>query len=131
MSMPKNLLKQFEEILKEKGYQSRSKGIKNALEDYITNYKKISVLKDDQFGILTVIYDKNYKGVADDLNDVREEFQRYIKAIMLIQMSKHYFQEVIVINGDAKHIINLLAGIMSLNGVEHVKLLILNSSFDY
>lgn len=121
MSMPKNLLKQFEEILREKGYQSRSKGIKNALEDYITNYKKINALKDDQFGILTVIYDKNYKGVADDLNDVREKFQRYIKAIMLVQMSKQFLQEVMVLSGDSKHIIDLSAGIMSLNGVEYVK----------
>lgn len=122
MSMNKNLLKQFEEILKKKGYRSRSKGIKNALEDYITNYKKINALEGHQFGILTVIYDKNYKGVTDDLNDVRQEFKQCISAIMLVQMSKNYLQEVIVLSGDAKHIINLTAKIMSLKGVEHVKL---------
>ena len=35
MSLPKKLLSDFDEVLKDRGYQSRSKGIRDALQDYI------------------------------------------------------------------------------------------------
>ena len=35
MSLPKKLLAEFDEVLKDRGYQSRSKGIRDALSDYI------------------------------------------------------------------------------------------------
>jgi len=40
LSLPKKLLNEFDEVLKDKGYNSRSKGIQNALKDYINNNKR-------------------------------------------------------------------------------------------
>ena len=39
MSLPKKLLSEFDEVLKDRGYQSRSKGIRDALKDYIVRYQ--------------------------------------------------------------------------------------------
>ena len=39
MSLPKKLLADFDEVLKERGYQSRSKGIRDALQDYIVRHQ--------------------------------------------------------------------------------------------
>ena len=39
MSLPKKLLAEFDEVLKDRGYQSRSKGIRDALSDYILRYQ--------------------------------------------------------------------------------------------
>lgn len=39
MSLPRKLLKEFDEILHDRGYNSRSKGIRDALEDYIIRYQ--------------------------------------------------------------------------------------------
>ena len=37
ISLPKKLLNDLDKILKDKGYNSRSKGIRNALEEYVAH----------------------------------------------------------------------------------------------
>ncbi|MDR1820220.1 MAG: ribbon-helix-helix protein, CopG family, partial [Methanobrevibacter sp.] len=39
MSLPKKLLADFDDVLKNRNYQSRSKGIRDALKDYIVRYQ--------------------------------------------------------------------------------------------
>ena len=39
ISLPKNLLDRFDEILNYRGYSSRSEGIRDAIRTYITYYK--------------------------------------------------------------------------------------------
>ena len=46
MSLPKKLLADFDEVLKERGYQSRSKGIRDALQDYIVRYQWMNSQRD-------------------------------------------------------------------------------------
>ena len=39
MSLPKKILNEFDDVLKDRGYHSRSKGIRDALQDYILRYQ--------------------------------------------------------------------------------------------
>jgi len=38
ITLPEELLNEFDNCLKEKGYHSRSKGIKNVIKDYINQH---------------------------------------------------------------------------------------------
>lgn len=51
MSLPKKLLNEFDEVLKDRGYQSRSKGIRDALKDYIVRYQWMNEMEGDRIGI--------------------------------------------------------------------------------
>ncbi|MCG7854363.1 MAG: ribbon-helix-helix protein, CopG family, partial [Methanoregulaceae archaeon] len=42
ISLPKNLLDKFDEIITYRGYSSRSEGIRDAIRSYITYYKWMS-----------------------------------------------------------------------------------------
>ena len=57
MSLPNKLLADFDEVLKERGYQSRSKGIRDALQDYILRYQWMNEMEGERVGVITVIYD--------------------------------------------------------------------------
>lgn len=48
MSLPKKLLADFDEVLKERGYQSRSKGIRDALQDYIVRHQWMNEMKEKE-----------------------------------------------------------------------------------
>ncbi len=122
MSLPKNLLNEFDEVLKDRGYNSRSKGIRDALKDYIVRYQWMKDIEGDRIGIVAVIYDHHYTGVLEDLTDIQHEFRDYINATMHIHMTGKNCLEVIVVKGEAKEIRNLTEKIMRLKGVEHVKL---------
>ena len=122
MSLPRSLLKEFDAVIDDRGYRSRSKGIRDALKDYIVRYQWMNEMKGEYIGILAVIYDHHYTGLLEDLNDVQHRFRQYINAVMHLHMSEDHCLEVIVVKGDVEYIRSLTEKIMRLKGVEHVKL---------
>lgn len=122
MSLPEKLLEEFDEVLKDRGYNSRSKGIRDALKDYIVRYQWMKDVEGDRVGIVAVIYDHHFTGVLEDITDIQHHFREYINATMHLHMSEKNCLEVIIVKGDAKEILNLTEKIMRLKGVEHVKL---------
>ena len=122
MSLPKKLLSDFDEVLRQRGYQSRSKGIRDALQDYIVRYQWMNEMEGDRIGIITVIYDHHFNGVMEQLADIQHDFREEITASMHIHMTEIYCMEIIVVNGDVNQIRELTEKMMRLKGVEHVKL---------
>lgn len=122
MSLPKEILNDFDEVLKDREYQSRSKGIRDALKDYILRYQWMNEMEGERMGVITAIYDHHYTGVMEDLMDVQHEYTRYINSTMHLHMTEKYCMEVIIVQGDVNFIRELTEKIMRLKGVEHVKL---------
>ena len=122
MSLPKKLLSDFDEVLKERGYQSRSKGIRDALQDYIVRYQWMNSMEGQRIGIITIIYDHHYTGVMENLAEIQHSFRNEINTSMHIHMTDKYCMEIVVVNGDIAEIRDLTERIMRLKGVEHVKL---------
>jgi len=122
MSLPKKLLNEFDGVLKDRGYQSRSKGIRDALRDYIVRYQWMNEMQGERIGIITVIYDHHYTGVMEDITEIQHDYKDFINSVMHVHMTDKYCLEVIVIKGDVKYIRTLSEKIMRLKGVEHVRL---------
>lgn len=122
ISLPKNLLADFDEVLKERGYQSRSKGIRDALQDYIVRYQWMNEMEGERIGIITIIYDHHYTGVMENLAEIQHDYREEITTSMHIHMTDRYCMEIIVVNGDVNEIRELTEKMMRLKGVEHVKL---------
>ena len=122
MSIDSKLLGDFDEVLHDRGYQSRSKGIRDALKDYLLRYQWMNEMEGDRIGIIAVIYDHHSIGVMEDLTNVQHEYSQHINAVMHVHMTETQCLEVIVVKGDVSYIRELTEKIMSLRGVEHVKL---------
>ncbi len=122
MSLPKKLLSDFDEVLKDRGYQSRSKGIRDALQDYILRYQWMNEMDGERIGVITIIYDHHYTGVMEDLAEIQHQFRDTITASMHIHMTERYCMEVIIVDGDVRDIRSVTEKMMKLKGVEHVKL---------
>lgn len=122
MSLPKKLLSEFDDVLKDRGYNSRSKGIRDALKDYIVRYQWMKDIEGDRVGIVAVIYDHHYTGVMEDITEIQHQYRSHINATMHLHISDRNCLEVIIVKGDAQEIRNLTEKIMRLKGVEHVKL---------
>jgi CopG family transcriptional regulator, nickel-responsive regulator len=122
MSLPKELIDEFDELLRSMSYYSRSKGIADALKDYIVRYRWMKKMEGERIGTLTVIYNYHHKGVIENLTAIQHDFHRYITAVMHVHLTRKHRLEVIVVKGDMKRIRDLTEKIMRLKGVEHVKL---------
>jgi len=123
MSLPKDLLNEFDEVLRDRGYQSRSKGIRDAIKDYIVRYQWMKEMEGERVGVIAVIYDHHYTGVMEDLADIQHAYREYISAVMHVHMTERHCLEVIVVRGDVEKIRELTEKMMRLKGVEHVRLI--------
>lgn len=116
------LLEEFDKILQDRGYESRSKGIRDAIKDYILRYQWINEIEGEKFGIISVIYDHHFVGAREDLTNIQHKYREYIDAAMHVHLSKKQYLEVIIVKGDLDAIQKLKKKIMNLKGVKHVKL---------
>ena len=122
MSLPTKLLYDFDEVLKDRGYKSRSKGIRDALNDYIVRYQWMNEMEGERIGIITVIYDHYFTGEMEALAETQHDFRDEISTSLHIHMTNKYCMEVIVVNGDVNKIRELTERMMRIKGVDHVKL---------
>ena len=123
MSLPEALLEDFDNVLADRAYTSRSKGIRDALNDYILRQKWMNEIEGNRVGVISIIYDYNYKGLMKKIADSKHEFKDYVDASMYIYLTDIYCLEIVAVKGDISKIKELIEKIMRLKGVENVKLI--------
>ena len=122
ISLPKNLLDRFDEILNYRGYSSRSEGIRDAIRTYITYYKWMADVKGAREGVITMVYDHDQRGLLVTLTDIQHEFHDIVKASLHSHVTHNRCLEVILVHGDGSVIKTFTERLMSQKGVESVKL---------
>lgn len=122
ISLPKNLLDRFDEIITIRGYSSRSEGIRDAIRNYITYYRWMSDVKGERQGVITMIYDHDQRGLLPVLTDIQHDFMGIIQASLHSHVSHNRCLEVILVHGDGTQLKDLAERLMSQKGVESVKL---------
>lgn len=123
VSLPKNLLDEFDSIIRTRGYSSRSEAIRDAIRNYIMEYKWLEKEEGEIVGVVYIIYDRTVKGVSDAIIDIQHEFLDVITTTMHIHLSKDYCLEIILVKGDMKSVKVLVDKAMAIKGVMSVKLI--------
>lgn len=122
ISLPKNLLDKFDEILTLRGYSSRSEGIRDSIRSYITHYQWISDVKGERQGVITMVYDHDQRGLLQTLTEIQHDYAGIIQASLHSHVTHNKCLEVILIRGDGTELKNIAEKLMSQKGVESVKL---------
>jgi len=122
ISLPKNLLDRFDEILEYRGYSSRSEGIRDAIRNYITYYKWMSDVTGERQGVITMVYDHEQRGLLQVLTEIQHEYLDVIQSSLHSHVSHDKCVEIILLRGDAGKLKDIAERLMSQKGVESVKL---------
>ncbi|MDQ1275002.1 MAG: CopG family transcriptional regulator, nickel-responsive regulator [Euryarchaeota archaeon] len=122
VSLPDALLDKFDEIIKKKGYPSRSEAIRDAIMSYITYYKWMGDIKGHRVGTIAVIYDHTKHGLSNALIDVQHHYSHLIKYSINMYLDDEDGFELIVLDGNGQEITELAGAIIALKGVKFSKL---------
>lgn len=122
ISLPKNLLDKFDEILTLRGYSSRSEGIRDAIRSYITHYQWMSDVRGERQGVITMIYDHDQRGLLNTLTEIQHEHADAISASLHSHVTHNKCLEIILLRGDGSELKTLAEKLMAQKGVESVKL---------
>jgi CopG family transcriptional regulator, nickel-responsive regulator len=122
VSLPSNLLNSFDQILKTRGYSSRSEGIRDAIRSYIRYYKWMADMTGPRQGIITIVYDHHQRGLIASITDIQHDYMSLIQASLHSHVSHSRCVEVLLVRGDAKEVKEVAERLMAQKGVETVKL---------
>lgn len=122
VSIPDALLDEFDEIIKKRGYPSRSEAIRDALISYITYYKWMEDIKGRRVGTIAVIYDHKKSGLSNAIINVQHHYAHLIRYSVHMYLDTDDCFELIVLDGGGEEITELAGSIISLKGVKFSKL---------
>ncbi len=123
VSLPKSLLEEFDSIILNRGYSSRSEAIRDAIRNYILEYKWMEKEEGEVVGVVNVLYSHSFKGVSDAITGLQHEFYNVITTSMHVHLDKEMCLEMILVRGDMQIIRKLVDRISSTKGVANVKLI--------
>lgn len=120
--MPENLLNKFDEIILQRGYSSRSEGVRDAIRSYIVNFEWMSDVQGERVGVITIVYAHSQRGLEDSLTEIQHDFGGLIQSSMHIHLNHDNCLEVVVLRGEGQEVKKAAERMMALKGVKHVKL---------
>jgi CopG family transcriptional regulator, nickel-responsive regulator len=121
VTIPPELLKDFDEIINKMGYESRSKAIQDAVRLYVSERKWLKEEDAIQTGIILMVYDHDAKGLDSELTEAQHEHSRIITSTMHIHISEHDCLEAIAVKGKASEIRHLSNELTTRRGVKILK----------
>ncbi len=119
ISLPGELLDQFDKILLKRGYSSRSEGIRDAIRTYNQHYGWMQQIRGKRAATISIVYDCSKKGISSTLAKIQHENMDLINSSVRFHIDPDSCFEVIVLNGEGEKIVELAENILSLKGVKH------------
>jgi CopG family transcriptional regulator, nickel-responsive regulator len=121
VTIPPELLKDFDEITEKMGYASRSKAIQDAVMLYVSERKWLKEQDAVQTGIILMVYDHDVKGLESELTETQHEHSSLITSTMHIHISERDCLEAIAVKGKASEIHHLSDELTTRRGVKILK----------
>jgi len=128
MSLPDDLLNDFDDTAKKKGYLKRSEAIRDALRNFILESKWTTDENAVLTGTISLVYDHEVRSLVDKLIDIQHDSGVLIKASLHLHLDEHNCMEIIAMEGKAKELKRLSETMLSRRGVKILKITILHSS---
>ncbi|MHA1595760.1 MAG: nickel-responsive transcriptional regulator NikR [Candidatus Baldrarchaeia archaeon] len=124
VSLPANLLREFDEIIGKIGYTSRSKALADAIRDFIDKYHWLREEEETVItGALTLIYTIEKRNLPEEILEIQHKYEDVISASMHIHLDESRCLEILAIRGSRSRIKKLAEELSAKKGVEQVKVI--------
>ena len=127
VTFPPELLKEFDQIIGNMGYESRSKAIQDAVRLFISERKWVKEEEANQTGVLLMVYDHEAKGLESELTETQHHHTDLISSTMHIHLSERDCLETIAVKGKASEIRHLRNELATKKGVKILKAMIVST----
>lgn len=126
ISMEDNLLKQFDNLIGQRGYTNRSEAVRDLVREKLVE-ESVHQTKEEVFGALVFIYDHHKRELEKTLTNLQHDNFQNIISTTHVHIDHDHCLEVILLRGKASLVKNIAEKIISLNGVKHGKLTLTSS----
>ncbi len=122
VSLPPQLVKDFDEVWKAKGYDNRSRAAHDAFRSFVSEYKWAFSDTEEIAGAIMLIYYLDKPGLLNQIVEIQHNFEGIVSSTMHIHLAKNKCLEIIAVKGEAKDIRELGQKLSIQKGVKELKL---------
>jgi CopG family nickel-responsive transcriptional regulator len=123
VSMNQSLLKEFDSLCTEKGYETRSEAIRDMIRNLLVE-KELGNEDTEGVGTLTLVYNHHQRELEEKLTTYQHSHLQSIISTLHIHLTHHLCLEVMLLKGKAKDIKTIADGLIATKGVKHGKLVL-------
>lgn len=129
VSLDEGLLKKFDQLCAERGYQARSEAIRDLIRNSLVQREWEDGAK-EVAGSLTLVYEHHTSNLAQRLMAVQHDFHQYIVAGTHVHLDHDNCLETLVLKGPAQTLRTLAQQLVATRGVKHGKLSLATTGYD-
>jgi CopG family nickel-responsive transcriptional regulator len=122
VSLENDLLEQFDQLIEQKGYVTRSEAIRDLIRDALVQRQwSEAQSREEQVAVVTLVYDHDSSSLAQKLAHIQHENHKAVVSALHVHMDEHNCLEVLVLRGRAREVLRMGEGLISTKGVKHGK----------
>lgn len=123
VSVPARLLRQFDDWVRSKGYESRSHAVADIIRHQIIEEEALTG-KEEVAGTITLIYDHHHSSVQETVTEIQHEHFGHIISSVHVHLDEDNCLEVIILKGQPSQIQIIANKLLTAKGVKHGKLIV-------
>lgn len=122
VSLEKDLLEPFDQLIAQKGYATRSEAIRDLIREALVQRQWSEARGgEEQVAVVTLVYDHDSSSLAQKLAHIQHENHKAVVSALHVHMDEHNCLEVLVLRGRAREVLRMGEGLISTKGVKYGK----------
>ena len=130
VSLPPSLLRQFDKMSDQQGYNNRSLAIGDMMRDRLVEHRQ-KFGNTDIAGTITLVYDHHKPHLQATLTNIQHDHYDVILSTIHVHLDHHNCLEVLLVRGKAAIIKRISDELISSKGVKHGKLTVTTTGKDF
>lgn len=126
VSVPRELLREFDDVIRQMGFRDRSKAIQVAMRNLISDYKWMQEVSGESVGAVVLLFDHTVRGLEDELTHVQHHFTDVISSTMHIHLDEENCLEIVALRGDSRRIKELMRELAKIRGIKQLKVTVVS-----
>lgn len=118
ISLDSKLLKQFDKLIKSRGYSNRSEAVRDLIREKLLEQEWAAPVRETVAAVF-LVYEHDAMNLSERLTHAEHSAFHYIVSTMHIHMDHDNCLEIIILRGPGKQIKKLADQLISLRGVKH------------
>jgi len=128
-SLAPQLLRDLDQMTREKGYSNRSLAIADMIRDHLVEHRQ-KFGNEEIAGTITLVYDHHKQHVQATLTDIQHDHHDVIISTLHVHLDHHNCLEVLLVRGQASQIRKIADELVAAKGVKHGKLTVTTTGKD-
>jgi len=122
ISLEDDLLTQYDRLIEQKGYVTRSEAIRDLIRDALVQREWAEGSGgEERVAVVTLVYDHDSSSLAQKLAHIQHENHKAVVSALHVHMDEHNCLEVLVLRGRARDVVRMGEGLVSTKGVKFGK----------